>query len=117
MLIEKLQAIAIEFDSAPGMRLYQAGEIVFQVLDRQSIRATIEILGNTPYRARIRIDGRLGLTLKFECFYMFLIKDVKTFLLRFVHVENSSVKVPGIGYLRIIPLANRMNDERGFLPR
>lgn len=45
MLVEELQAIAINLDGAPGVRRDQVGEVCLEVIDGEAIRTLIKVLG------------------------------------------------------------------------
>jgi hypothetical protein len=60
MGVEKLQAIPVELDRAPGMALRQVGEIVGQLLLGQILDLIREIVADAPDRPRISLNG-LGL--------------------------------------------------------
>ena len=64
--IEELQASAVGFDSVPGIGLYQAIEIVLELIDSEFIRAAIEIVAKATDGAGVNIDGGIRQTLSFK---------------------------------------------------
>ena len=66
MFPEELEAITVNLDGAPGMRLNQLGKILFSLFQGQSIGAAIKMLGNPTHSPRVGINGLLAFALKFE---------------------------------------------------
>ena len=57
---EELHAIAVDFNRAPGVRIDQLGEIHFELLHGELIRAAIVISSDPPHSAGIDIDDALA---------------------------------------------------------
>lgn len=80
MLPEKLQAIAIDLDGAPGVGIDQLGEIHLELLHAELVRAAVVVSGNTPYGARVDIDSTLAKALQFEGPEVVLVEAIEALL-------------------------------------
>jgi len=80
--VEELQAVEVELDRTPGMRVQKFREIVEQLVGAEVVNPAIEIVADTPDRPGVGVDG-LGLqTAQFEAFQVFLVLLVEEGILR-----------------------------------
>jgi hypothetical protein len=85
MFPEKLQAITVNFDGAPGMGLDQVGKILFPLFQGQLIGATIKMVPDPAYGARVGINGLLAFSLELEHMPVTLIKFIKSIGFGLIH--------------------------------
>ena len=78
---EKLQAITIDLDGAPGMGLDQASEVDLQLLGGESIGTAVVVVCNTAHGTRVDIDGALTQALKLQGSEVALVQSVESVLL------------------------------------
>jgi hypothetical protein len=113
MFPEELQTIAVDFDRAPGMGLYQVGKVLFPLLQGQLIGAAIKMSCDPAHGSTIGINGLPTLALWFEQTQMTLIELIKSNCFSLVHgIPPFTLVVPGIGQHRGL-----YTDFRFFLPR
>ncbi len=68
MLPEELQAITVNLDGTPRMRLNQLGKIIFSLFQGQLIGAAIKMFTDPTHSPRVGINGFLTFTLKLDGF-------------------------------------------------
>lgn len=101
VFVEKLQAITVYLDGAPGMRIDQVGEVGGQLLNAQMIGATIEVSRNPAQCTGIGIDGFVTQALKFQGPEMLLVQVVVSALFGWFHDKLLSVSSPGLGQRKL----------------
>jgi len=81
-VIEELQAVDVEFDRAPGMRVQEFREIIEQLTGAEIVNPAVKIVADTPDRPGVGLDG-LGLqAAQLEALQMLLILLVEMGILR-----------------------------------
>lgn len=55
--IEEQQAVAVQFDGAPGEGLDEGGEVGFQIFAAEAVGAAVEEGSNTAHGARVGLNG------------------------------------------------------------
>lgn len=93
VLVEKLQAIAVNLDGAPGVAVHQRTEVVFELLLSERVGTLIEELGHASDRSGIGVDGLLGLALTTQCAKMLLVQAIEAFFAVLCSWDTSSVIV------------------------
>lgn len=85
MFVKELQAVAIDFDGAPGMAFYQAGEVGVEVIVSEGVRAAIKMLGEAAYGAQVGVDGGRAFAPAVKCVNMLFIQGLIFLLMGRVH--------------------------------
>jgi hypothetical protein len=99
MFPEKHQAIAVNFNGAPGMGLDEVGKILFALFRSQLIGTTIKLFTHPAHSARVRINGLWTFSLELEHAQMTLIKFIKSIRFSLIHgIPPFEVMVTGIGH-------------------
>ena len=74
VLVEELQAVAVDLDGAPGMAFDQGVKISFEIFQCQSIRAAVKEGRDAANGTGVDINGGCGLALAVQCVNMLLVQ-------------------------------------------
>jgi hypothetical protein len=85
MFPEKHQAIAVNFDGTPGVRLHPVGEVLFPLLQAQLIGAAINMFRDPAHGSGIGINGLFTLPLQFEQTEVTLVKLIESNRFSLIH--------------------------------
>ena len=80
--VEEFQAVEVELDRAPGVRVQDLREIIEQLAGAEIVQPAIEIVSDTPDRPGVGFDGLWLQTAKFEALKMLLVLLVEVGILR-----------------------------------
>src|SRR5450631_3305509 len=78
ILPEELQAVPVNLNDAPGMRINQLGKIAFQLFDGQLIRAAIKVIWDPSYSSCIAIDSLIAHASKLQRSKVTIIQFIKS---------------------------------------
>ena len=74
MCEKELYAVAVYFDSRPGMGRNERVEIAFELFGGEFVRWAVKVLGQPANGATVEFDGRLGFALTAKCVKVFLVQ-------------------------------------------
>lgn len=83
--VEELQAIEVELDRAPGMRIQECREIFAQLAGAEVVNSAVEIVADTTDRPGVGVDGlwlHMLQTAQLEALQMLLVLLVEAGILR-----------------------------------